>query len=142
MRMSRKARLRAREAWHDAEDARSLNAHLEECAAIAVMLREKNETRRREAAHFGPWAAAAEQKEAQKRARFARLFASWGLAHLTCPAGVCLRARRCAHSGLVCLQGHTLTAAERAQANARYREFMQFMSAPENESEQGFGREG
>jgi hypothetical protein len=140
MRMNRKARMRALEARCDADDARTLNAHLEECASIAVMLKDEIETRKQETIRFGGKPGEAARKEQQKQAAFARLFASWGLAYLACPAGVCLRARRCAHARLVCTEGHTLSGEERAQAKARFRDFIHFMRAPETEEEQALGR--
>jgi hypothetical protein len=142
--MSRK---RERDPWHAARqrsnalEHEALSAHIESCSGIAVLLARDNERRIAQAIDGGEGRAAieAEWRACKRRIPLIQFFASRALAQLRCSHAACRRARRCAYGGLRCLRGLTLTHEEEVAARRDYAEFIEAMTAPENESEQALG---
>lgn len=112
-----------------ADDAQSLNAHLRECAEVAVLLARESDRAIDSAAKRGRAALEAAWEGRRQRIIFARFFATEALLHLRCPSRACKRARCCAGLG-VCTAGETLAPRAETAARGRLKAFIRFMQRP------------
>jgi hypothetical protein len=122
----------------------SISGHMESCSGVAVLLARDNERRIEDAIGSGQGRAAVEAvfRACKRRVPLIQFFASRALAPLGCSHAACRRARRCAYGGLRCLRGLSLTREEEVAARRDYAEFIEVMTAPENESEQALSAVG
>src|SRR5262249_4340144 len=117
-----------------AAEARILSAKINECRLVAVWLW-RSAYDAILAAEIGPATEAAFRrwKAAMPLMHF---FATYGVLPFACTRPVCRRARRCACDSMRCVRYETLSNEEELEARAIYYDFIRFMKAPEEESDQ------